>query len=130
MVAGAQNNTQVRFDQARIATLIAERQPDDPIAILRPWVLRRTALSFLNGFPGQVSYAVKANPATDILDNLIRAGVTTFDVASVAEMHAARQAMPNARLHYHNPVRSDSEITQAKALGIASWSVDRMSELD
>jgi ornithine decarboxylase len=45
-------------------------------------------------------------------------------------MHAARQAMPNARLHYHNPVRSLSEIAQAKALGIASWSVDRMSELD
>lgn len=130
MVAGAQNNTQVRFDQARIATLIAERQPDDPIAILRPWVLRRTALSFLNGFPGQVSYAVKANPASDILHNLVCAGVSTFDVASVAEMHAARQAMPNARLHYHNPVRSASEITQAKALGIASWSVDRMSELD
>jgi ornithine decarboxylase len=130
MVAGAQDITQARYDRARISAVIADSQPDDPLAILRPHVLQRTAQSFLRGFPGQVSYAVKANPATDILHNLVRAGVTTFDVASVAEMHAARQAMPNARLHYHNPVRSDSEITQAKALGIASWSVDRMSELD
>ena len=130
MVAGAQDITQARFDRARISAVIADRQPDDPLAILRPHVLQRTAHSFLRGFPGQVSYAVKANPATDILSNLVGAGVTTFDVASVAEMHAARQALPNARLHYHNPVRSASEITQAKALGIASWSVDRMSELD
>ncbi|MEN8684129.1 type III PLP-dependent enzyme [Marivita sp.] len=130
MVAGAQDITQARYDRARIAALIAERQPDDPLAILRPQVLQRTAHSFLRGFPGQVSYAVKANPALDILHSLVGAGVSTFDVASIAEMHAARQAMPNARLHYHNPVRSLSEIAQAKALGIASWSVDRMSELD
>lgn len=130
MFAEAPDITQARFDRARISTLIQTTQPDDPLAILRPEVLRRTADGFLRGFPGQVSYAVKANPATDILRVLVHAGVTTFDVASVAEMHAVRDALPNARLHYHNPVRSLDEIAAAKALGVASWSVDRLSELD
>ncbi len=130
MVAGAQDNTDARFDRARVATLIQSTQPDDPLAILRPEVLRRTAHSFLRGFPGQVSYAVKANPAPDILHILVQSGITVFDVASVPEMLAVRAICPSARLHYHNPVRSLSEIAQAKALGVASWSVDRMSELD
>ncbi len=130
MVAGAQDNTDARYDRARIATLIQTDQPDDPLAILRPEVLRRTAKSFLRGFPGLVSYAVKANPAPDILNILVQSGVTVFDVASVPEMTAVRAVCPTARLHYHNPVRSMSEIAQAKALGVASWSVDRMSELD
>ena len=130
MVAGAEDNNQARFDRARIATLIADSQPDDPLAILRPEVLRRTAQSFLRGFPGRVSYAVKANPVPDILRILVQTGVTVFDVASVPEMRAVRAICPTARLHYHNPVRSASEIAQAKALGVASWSVDRMSELD
>lgn len=130
MVAGAQDITDARFDRARVAARIADSQPDDPLAILRPQILRRTAQSFLCGFPGQVSYAVKANPAPDILRVLVRAGVTVFDVASVPEMQAVRAVCSTARLHYHNPVRSVAEIAQAKALGVASWSVDRMSELD
>ena len=130
MVAGAQDITDARFDRARVAARIADSQPDDPLAILRPQILRRTAQSFLRGFPGRVSYAVKANPAPDILRVLVRAGVTVFDVASVPEMQAVRAVCSTARLHYHNPVRSVAEIAQAKALGVASWSVDRMSELD
>lgn len=130
MVAGAQDITDARFDRARVAARIADSQPDDPLAILRPQILRRTAQSFLRGFPGRVSYAVKANPAPDILRVLVRAGVTVFDVASVPEMQAVRAVCSSARLHYHNPVRSVAEIAQAKALGVVSWSVDRMSELD
>ncbi|MFA8384532.1 MAG: alanine racemase [Pelagibaca sp.] len=130
MSAGEDDIKHARFDQARVATLIRETQPDAPLALLRPHALIRTAQVFQRGFPGTVSYAVKANPAPEILSALTQAGITTFDVASVAEMHAARQACPTARLHYHNPVRSLTEIAAAKALGIASWSVDRLSELD
>jgi ornithine decarboxylase len=130
MVAGADDIKHARFDRARVADLVRREAPDAPLALFRPEALRRTAHAFLRGFPGQVSYAVKANPAPEILSTLASDGITTFDVASVDEMHAARRACSNARLHYHNPIRSVSEIAQAKAMSIASWSVDRMSELD
>lgn len=130
MSAGEDDIKHARFDQARVADMIRNIRPDDPLALFRPDTLARTAQTFRRGFPGHVSYAVKANPASEILKELASAGVTTFDVASVAEMRAARLADPAARLHYHNPIRSLSEIAEAKSLGIASWSVDRLSELD
>ncbi|MCR9111035.1 alanine racemase [Marivita sp. XM-24bin2] len=122
--------TQDHLDRARVAALIRKLQPDDPLALFRPQVLHRTAQYFLRGFPGHVSYAVKANPAPEVLHSLVQAGVTAFDVASLAEAQAVRAVLPDARLHYHNPVRSRSEIAKAKSLGVASWSVDRLSELD
>ena len=130
MVAGAEDIKHARFDRARVADIVRQDAPDEPLALFRPDALRRTAQAFLRSFPGLVSYAVKANPADEILNTLAEVGITTFDVASVAEMHAARRACANARLHYHNPIRSAAEIAEAKTLGIASWSVDRMSELD
>lgn len=130
MSAGADDIKTARFDQARVATLVSDAAPDDPVALYRPDMLARAAQHFQRGFPGTVSYAVKANPAPQILRGLVRSGITAFDVASIAEMQAVRQVLPTARLHYHNPIRSRSEIAQAKAMGIASWSVDRASELD
>ena len=85
---------------------------------------------FLTGFPGLVTYAVKANPDPAVLDNLTAAGVTAFDVASPAEMTAVRAANPDAVLHYNNPVRSAAEVVAARTYGIASASVDDMAGLD
>ncbi|MCK0149105.1 type III PLP-dependent enzyme [Marivita sp. S6314] len=134
MVAGAEDIKHARFETARDRNVVSEfvqsRQPDIPVFLFRPDQLRHTAARFLKGFPGAVSYAVKANPHPQVLQALAQDGITTFDVASVAEMHAVRAAHPKARLHYHNPVRSRGEIAAAKAMGVASWSVDRASELD
>ena len=130
MSAGADDIRHARFDRAKIAGLIRDRVPDEPLALLRPEALRRTVHTFQRGFPGMVTYAVKANPAPRILRSLAESGITTFDVASVAEMRAARQADPGARLHYHNPIRSEAEIAEAKTFGIDSWSIDRLSELE
>lgn len=104
--------------------------PDDPVLLFSQQALTRTAAAFQAGFPGQVTYAVKANPHPLVIEGLVAAGLTAFDVASPAEMALVRAVLPDARLHYHNPVRSAGEIAQAKAYGIASWSVDRLSELD
>ncbi|MDU8911313.1 type III PLP-dependent enzyme [Aestuariicoccus sp. MJ-SS9] len=109
--------------------LLAHR-PDDPIAFFDPQALQRTAYSFQDGFPGLVSYAVKANPDKSVLMTLCRAGIAAFDVASPREMAQVRAVCPEAALHYHNPVRSCTEIEAGLAAGVVSWSVDRMSELD
>lgn len=111
-------------------TWLTRHQPDEPVMFFSPATLRDTAARFLRGFPGLVTYAVKANPRAEVLDNLCAAGLGAFDVASPAEMAAVRAACPGAVLHYNNPVRSRSEVAQARALGVASWSVDSMAELD
>ena len=108
---------------------VAQARPSEPAFLFRPAVLQATAQHFQSAFPGLVSYAVKANPTDAVLDNLLTAGVTAFDVASPAEIEAVRCRAPGAALHYHNPVRSLSEIARAREAGVVSWSVDRPSEL-
>ncbi|MDP7151698.1 MAG: type III PLP-dependent enzyme [Paracoccaceae bacterium] len=109
---------------------LSTRQPDRPVLFFHPARLMASAQDFLCGFPGLVTYAVKANANAEVLETLAMAGVRCFDVASPAEMLQVRQVKPDAVLHYHNPVRSRSEIRRALQFGIASWSVDTMSELE
>ncbi len=105
-------------------------KPDEPVLYFAPDVLQQTAQRFLQGFDGLVTYAVKANDGAVVLENLVRAGLRAFDVASPAEMAQVRAVLPQAVLHYHNPVRSRAEIDCAVGHGIASWSVDSLSELE
>lgn len=105
-------------------------QPDTAVIYFCPDVLQATARRFLTGFPGLVTYAVKANDRTEVLENLSAAGIEAFDVASPAEMAAVRRIAPGAALHYNNPVRSRDEIAAGQAAGVVSWSVDDPAELD
>ncbi len=104
--------------------------PDEPVLYVSPYVLQATARRFLTGFPGLVTYAVKANSAREVLENLVAAGLRAFDVASPAEMAAVREVAPWAVLHYNNPVRSEAEIAAALRFGVTSYSVDCDGELD
>ncbi len=112
------------------AAHLARLRPDHPVLYLAPGQLQATARRFLRGFPGLVSYAVKANPRAEVLENLTAAGIAAFDVASPAEMRAVRAVNAQATLHYNNPVRAPAEIAAGIALGVASWSVDDGAELD
>lgn len=109
---------------------LLDHAPDAPVLFFSPERLNQTARQFLQGFPGLVTYAVKANPDPVVLDNLVAAGVHAFDVASPAEMQAVRAVHPGATLHYNNPVRSRAEIEVARRYGIASASVDDMAGLE
>jgi len=103
--------------------------PDHPMLYFSPAVLQATYARFARGFPGLVTYAVKANDGRIVLENLAAAGMRAFDVASPAEMRKVRAVRPDAVLHYNNPVRSHDEIAAGVAMGVASWSVDSGSEL-
>lgn len=109
---------------------LRQEQPDEPVLFLSPLALQHRAREFLQGFPGLVTYAVKANPHSTVLENLVAAGVQSFDVASPYEIDTVRQVCPDAVLHYNNPVRSRAEVALGIAAGVASWSVDELSELD
>lgn len=109
--------------------LLAAQEPDAPVLFFCPEALQATARRFVAGFPGLVTFAVKSNPAPEVLDNLAAAGIAGFDVASPVEIALIRDRVPGAALHYNNPVRSRREIATAARAGIASWSVDCAGEL-
>ncbi len=109
---------------------ICARAPDAATLYFSPQDLRAEADRFQRGFDGLVTYAVKANAAPEVLDNLVAAGIGAFDVASPEEIAQVRRAAARAVLHYNNPVRSGAEVAAGKAAGVRSWSVDDRRELE
>lgn len=103
--------------------------PENPVLFFAPAVLEAQARRFVKGFPGMVTYAVKANPMEEVIEVLSYLGINGFDVASPVEMRLIRRLAPQAALHYNNPVRSLAEIAVAVELGVKSYSVDSASEL-
>lgn len=105
-------------------------QPDRPMLCFSPGVLEATARRIIEGFPGEASYAVKANSHENVIGALAKAGIAVFDVASVEEMEDVRRLAPDARLHYHNPVKSKAEIVAAfRQFGCRRFAVDSEREL-
>ncbi|WP_137701626.1 type III PLP-dependent enzyme [Marimonas lutisalis] len=109
---------------------LAQTRPDHPVMYFNPAALRAAAERFRRGFPGLVTYAVKANPAPMVLETLAAGGMQAFDVASPAEIEMVQAAAPGAALHYNNPVRSHEEVATGVRAGVVSWSIDSLSELD
>ena len=109
---------------------LLHHEPEHPVLFFAPAVLQATARRFIAGFPGLVTYAVKSNPEEVVVENLAAAGIRGFDVASPAEIRLIARLVPDAAMHYNNPVRSRAEIAVGVEHGVASWSVDSHSELD
>ena len=105
------------------------QQPENPVLFFAPQAVQALARTFLNGFPGLVTYAVKSNPSEEVIENLIAAGVKGFDCASPFEIDLIRRLAPDAAIHYHNPVRSRTEIAFAVKHAVKSYSVDSKTEL-
>lgn len=114
---------------AKPAEFLSRETPDNPVLFFAPAVLQATARTFLAGFPGLVTFAVKANPDPMVIQNLDAAGIGGYDVASLDEIRLIRRTAPRAALHFNNPVRSRAEIAEAVRLGVRSFSVDSRSEL-
>ena len=108
---------------------LRNQQPVNPVLFFAPHVVQATARRFLAGFPGLVTYAVKANPSEEVVENLVAAGISGFDCASPFEIDLIRRLAPEAAIHYNNPVRARHEILHAVARGVKSYSVDSHSEL-
>ncbi len=120
----------VQRPYADAAAVAASLQPDEPVFCFSPAQLAARARVFLNGFPGEVSFAVKSNPAACVLSTLAKAGLSVFDVASVREMEAVRAAVGEAEFHYHNPVKSRGEIAAAHArFGCRRFAADSPEEI-
>ncbi|MEH3046804.1 type III PLP-dependent enzyme [Sphingomonas adhaesiva] len=110
---------------------IAARRPVQPVTIVRPHAAARAARFFTEKFPGRSMYAVKANPSPDLIRILYDNGVTTFDVASIAEVRLVARTVPQATLCFMHPVKAEEAIAEAYFThGVRTFSLDSMEELD
>ncbi|MDQ4088052.1 MAG: type III PLP-dependent enzyme [Pseudomonadota bacterium] len=112
------------------AAEIARLRPAQPVTLLRPHAASRAARFFVEKFPGRSLYAVKANPSPDLLKVLWDASVTHYDVASIAEVRLVAETLPEAVQCFMHPVKAEEAIAEAYALGVRTYSLDTIEELD
>jgi ornithine decarboxylase len=110
---------------------IARQRPVEPVTLLRPHAARRAARFFVEKFPGQSLYAVKANPSPELLQILWESGVTHYDVASLGEVRLVAETLPGATLCFMHPVKAEEAIAEAYfEHGVRTFSLDTLDELE
>jgi ornithine decarboxylase len=116
---------------ARIREFLKARQDDGPCLVVDLEVVRENYHAFAKALPDTaVFYAVKANPAPEILRLLGDLGCC-FDVASVSETEAVLAVgVDPDRISYGNTIKKESEIAAAFRLGINLFTVDCEAEVE
>ena len=110
--------------------LVRLRHLERPVVCARPDRLAQASQWFQDNFPGEVLYAVKANPSPWIIDGLYAAGTRFFDVASIAEVALIAERCPKARMAFLHPVKSREAIRRAYyEFGVRIFALDTEAEL-
>ncbi len=113
-----------------VGELLQSTDPQAPVYCIYPHVYQETTRHFLDGFPGRVLYAVKANNHPDVIRQLAAAGVTHFDCASLAEIELIHGLCPEAKIYYMNPARLSGWATTAQQeYGVRHFVIDHHSGL-
>src|SRR3974390_1926237 len=104
---------------------------DGPCLVVDLDVVRENYRAFAKALPdSRVFYAVKANPAPELLSVLVSLG-SCFDTASVAEIEMVLAAGASAdRISYGNTIKKERDIARAHALGVRLFAVDCKAEVD
>jgi len=108
-----------------------EGQDEGPCLVVDLDVVRENYAAFAKALPdSRVFYAVKANPAPELLSLLVKLG-SCFDTASIAEieMVLAAGATPE-RISFGNTIKKERDIARAHALGIRLFAVDCKAEVE
>ena len=115
----------------RIREFLRNRREDGPCLVVDLGVVRENYQAFAKAMPdSRVFYAVKANPAPELLSLLAKLG-SCFDTASVAEieMVLAAGGTPE-RMSFGNTIKKERDIARAYALGVRMFAVDCKAEVE
>jgi len=115
----------------RIRDFLRDRRPEGPCLVVDLDVVRDNYNAFARAMPdSRVYYAVKANPAPEILAVLAALG-SSFDCASVNEidMALAAGATPD-RISYGNTIKKERDVAAAWQRGIRLFAVDCVEEVE
>ena len=116
---------------ARIHEFLRNRREDGPCVVVDLDVIQKNYQRFARALPDtRVFYAVKANPAPEILRLLTRMG-SCFDTASVQEMEMVLAAGATAdRISYGNTIKKERDIARAFEMGVELFAVDCVAEVE
>jgi ornithine decarboxylase len=115
----------------RIRDFLRNRRDDGPCLVVDLDVVRDNYQTFAKAMPdSRVFYAVKANPAPEVLSLLAGLG-SCFDTASVAEIEMVLAAGAAAeRISFGNTIKKERDIARAYALGVRLFAVDCQAEVE
>jgi ornithine decarboxylase len=116
----------------RIKDFLARNRGDDgPRLVVDLDVVRENYLGFASALPDtRVFYALKANPAPEILSLLASLG-SCFDAASIAEIeHALTAGATPERISFGNTIKKEKDIVRAFAFGVRLFAVDCEAEVE
>ena len=116
---------------ARILDFLRDHRPEGPCLVVDLEVIADNFRAFRRAMPDtRIFYAVKANPAPEILKMLADMG-SCFDTASVPEieMALAAGATPD-RISFGNTIKKERDIARAHALGVKLFAVDSGEEVE
>ncbi|MFP4003552.1 MAG: type III PLP-dependent enzyme, partial [Alphaproteobacteria bacterium] len=116
---------------AKIAAFLAEENPPTPCLVVDLDVVSERFDSLRSYLPlAEIFYAVKANPAPEVVSRLIEKGAC-FDVASPAEVDLCLELGADpARLSYGNTIKKKADIAYAYERGVRLFAFDSDAELD
>jgi ornithine decarboxylase len=115
----------------KIERFLAEENPPTPFLVLDLDVIRENYERLKAALPlADVYYAIKANPAPEILRTLVDAG-SYFDAASAYEIEEClRAGAAPEHISYGSTIKKVSEIEQAYARGVRMFAFDSLAELE
>ena len=115
----------------RILDFLRRNRPEGPCLVVDTDIVRENYLAFRRAMPdSRIFYAVKANPAPEILALLAELG-SNFDCASVQEIDMALTAGATpTRISFGNTIKKERDIAAAFARGVALFAVDCEAEVD
>jgi ornithine decarboxylase len=115
----------------RIHQFLADRRPQTPCLVIDLSVIEENYRELERRLPlARIYYAVKANPAPEIIAKLAELG-SCFDVASRGEIDLCLAAgVPGERLSFGNTIKKQADIAYAFAQGVRLFAFDSDGELD
>ena len=111
-----------------VGELLQALRPAEPVYCVFPHEYVENTRNFVNGFPGRVLYAVKANHYPQALIPMIEGGVRHFDCASLPEIETVNGLCDDATCYFMTPVRlrGTAEAAQTR-FGVRHFLVDHLS---
>ncbi|MET0313069.1 MAG: alanine racemase, partial [Hansschlegelia sp.] len=115
----------------RIREFLRTRREDGPCVVIDLDVVQDNYRAFSRALPDtRVFYAVKANPAPEVLALLAKLG-SCFDCASVVEIELALAAGATAdRISFGNTIKKERDVVRAMELGVRLFAVDCTAEVE
>ena len=118
-------HTQIQSDVQRLI----EQHPT-PFLVLDLSVIEKRYREMVEGFPlADVFYAVKANPADEIIQLLVELGAS-FDIASVQELDKVlRHNVDPERIAFGNTIKKKADIQHFYQQGVRLFATDCIADL-